>query len=64
MFAGATSDQMLCTSHLLVLVLAWRSVLLALHLRLDEVQAISGCSDRPDGVTTCDGKLTSMNFEK
>jgi hypothetical protein len=58
MFAGATSDKMLGMSHLLVLVLAWRSVLSALHLRFDEVRAISGS---PDGVDTCDGKLTSMN---
>jgi hypothetical protein len=61
MFAGATSDQMLCTSHLLVLVLIWRSVLSALQLRLDEVRTISAC---PDGVNTCDGQITSLNYQE
>jgi hypothetical protein len=61
MFAGATSDEMLRTSPLLVLALTWLSALSALHLSLDEVRTISDC---PDGVNTCGGKLTSMAYEE
>jgi hypothetical protein len=61
MFAGATSYQMMHTSHILVLLLTWRSVLSALHLSLDEVRAISNC---PDGVTTCDGNITSLDYQQ
>ena len=44
---------MLCMWQLVVLVLTWRSAVLALQLGLDDVKAITIC---PEGVDTCNGR--------
>ena len=44
--------------HLVVLVLTWRSAVLALQLGLDDVNAITFC---PAGVYTCNGSNISYN---
>jgi len=44
----------LCMWQLVVLVLTWRSAVLALQLGLDDVEAITVC---PDGVDTCNGSM-------
>jgi hypothetical protein len=40
--------------HLVVLVLTWRSAVLAVQLGLDNVKALTVC---PTGVDTCNGEL-------
>jgi hypothetical protein len=42
--------------HLVVLVLTWRSAVLALQLGLDDVKVITTC---PSGVDTCNGRNIS-----
>jgi hypothetical protein len=44
--------------HLAVLVLTWRSAVLALQLGLDDVKAITIC---PDGKDTCNGRNISYS---
>jgi len=46
--------------HLVVLVLIWRSAVLALQLRLDDVKAITNCTKE---VETCNGSNTSYSTE-
>ena len=49
---------MLSMWHLVVLVLTWRSAVLALQLGLDDVNAITIC---PAGVDTCNGRNISYS---
>lgn len=49
---------MFCKSHLLILVLTWRSAVSAVQLGLDEVRDISVCSAEVD---TCEGRITSLD---
>lgn len=49
---------MLCMRYVVVLVLTWRSAVVALQLGLDEVQAMSAC---PDEVDTCKGSTTPLS---
>ena len=47
--------------QLVVLVLTWRSAVLALQLGLDDVEAITVC---PTGVDTCNGRNISYKTAK
>jgi hypothetical protein len=47
--------------HLMVLVLTWRSAVLALQLGLDDVKAITNCTS---GVDTCNGSKISHSTNK
>jgi len=58
MLSGVADGSVLCMWHLVVLVLTWRSAVLALQLGLDDLKAITNCRA---GVDTCNGRNTSYS---
>jgi hypothetical protein len=58
LLSGVTDGSVLSMWHLVVLVLTWRSAVLALQLGLDDVNAITIC---PTGADTCNGRNISYS---